>query len=104
VPWLRAGRTQRLRGAQPPTLRPARGLLMTRPTASTAPGIDTAAWNDALPRTTQPWGGQGEGRGGLSSAHVVLQRCTRRRGGARARADSRVEGCPRAYTAHTTST
>jgi hypothetical protein len=48
-------------------------------------------------------GRAGRGGGGLSSAHVVSNAA--HADGARARADSRGwRGCPRAYTAHTTST
>jgi hypothetical protein len=61
-----------------------RGLLMDEADRSTTRLAWTPPrWNDALPRTTQPWGG-GRGRGsGLSSARSLLQRCTRRRGGLR---------------------
>jgi hypothetical protein len=88
----------RLRGAQPPTLRPARGLPQGRGRPPQPRAIDTACWNDAA--LAQPMGGQGEewGIGIIQRTRSLLQRCTRRRGGS-ARADSRGwRGCPRAYT------
>jgi hypothetical protein len=79
-----AGRTQRLRGAQPRLC--DRLVPVDEADCSTAPGIDTAALNDAA-RTTQPWGGQGRGGDGIIQRTRSLQRCTRRRG---ARAPART--------------
>jgi hypothetical protein len=74
-----AGRTQRLRGAQPPDSATCL-VLLTRPTCSTAPGIDTRrvercrAHNPAMGRARARRGS------GLSSAHVAPTLHTQTRG------------------------